>query len=123
MRLLCLQTTDKKVNVVTPALFAKAPDARALAAADVKQVEAIIREVGLAPTKSKNIVKCAQQLIERHSGVVPSSFAELEALAGVGHKTASVVMSHCFGCACLHFHYAGSACHTPDRCNTALPDI
>ena len=100
----CVQTTDKKVNQVTPSLFALAPDAPALAQADVIQVESIIREVGLAPTKSKNIVRTAQQLVDLHNGQVPCTFEELEALPGVGHKTASVVMAHCFKCASLRCH-------------------
>ena len=94
-----MQTTDKKVNTVTPALFQLVPDAAALAAAQQPAVEAIIRPVGLAPTKSKNIIRTAQLLVERHAGQVPDTFDELEALPGVGHKTASVVIAHCFGCA------------------------
>jgi HhH-GPD superfamily base excision DNA repair protein len=96
-----VQTTDKKVNEVTPALFKLAADAAALAQADVSKVQAIIRTVGLAPTKSKNIVNTAQQLVELHGGAVPNTFEELEQLPGVGHKTASVVMAHCFGRASL----------------------
>lgn len=94
-----MQTTDKKVNEVSPALFAKAPDAAALAVADVAQVQELIRQIGLAPTKSKNIVDTANQLVELHGGEVPCSLDKLEALPGVGHKTASVIMAQCFGCA------------------------
>ncbi len=94
---LSAQTTDKKVNQVTPALFARAPDAAALAALDVETVQGLIREVGLAPQKAKALVGLARLLVERHGGVVPRTFAELEALPGVGHKTASVVMAQAFG--------------------------
>ncbi|MFT7677238.1 MAG: endonuclease-3 [Planctomycetota bacterium] len=94
---LSAQTTDKKVNQVTPALFARGPDAKRTALLAVDEVRDLIREVGLAPTKAKNMVRCAQLLVERHDGVVPQSFEELEDLPGIGHKTASVVMSQAFG--------------------------
>ena len=94
---LSAQTTDKKVNEVTPALFARARDAAAMATLDVDTVRGIIREVGLAPQKAKAIVGLARLLVERHGGRVPQTFAELEALPGVGHKTASVVMAQAFG--------------------------
>lgn len=92
-----VQTTDKKVNEVTPALFARAPCAETMAACEPNAVEAMIRTVGLAPTKAKNAVKTAKLLVEKHAGVVPKTFEELEDLPGVGHKTASVVMSQCHG--------------------------
>ena len=95
--LLSAQTTDKKVNEVTPALWSAYPTVEALAAADPEEVRGIIREIGLAPTKSKNVVKLARLLIERHGGEVPATYDALEALPGVGHKTASVVMSQAFG--------------------------
>jgi endonuclease-3 len=95
--LLSAQTTDKKVNEVTPGLWARFPSVSALALAEPETVRAVIREIGLAPTKSKNIVRLSQLLLERHGGVVPESFEALEALPGVGHKTASVVMSQAFG--------------------------
>jgi len=95
--LLSAQTTDKKVNEVTPALWSRYPTVQALASAKPDEVRLVIREIGLAPTKSKNVVKLAGQLLEHHDGQVPETFAELEALAGVGHKTASVVMSQAFG--------------------------
>lgn len=91
------QTTDIKVNEVTPELFEKYGDPARMAAADAKDVEAVIRYVGLAPTKSKNLVKMAQLLLDRHDGEVPDTFEGLEALPGVGHKTASVVMAQAFG--------------------------
>lgn len=102
-----MQTTDKKVNEVTPQLFAEAPDAAALAQANVAHVQTLIKQIGLSGTKSKNIVATAQQLMELHEGEVPQSFDALEALPGVGHKTASVVMAQCFGCA-AHFARGGN---------------
>jgi endonuclease-3 len=95
--LLSAQTTDKKVNEVTPALWARYPTVESLASAEPTEVRMVIREIGLAPTKSRNVVKLARRLLEHHNGQVPDTFPELEALAGVGHKTASVVMSQAFG--------------------------
>ena len=95
--LLSAQATDKSVNLVTPALFAKAASPKEMALLKPEEVRQIIRTVGLAPTKSKNIVKLAQLLLSRHNGEVPSSLQALEALPGVGHKTASVVVSQWFG--------------------------
>ncbi len=95
--MLSAQATDKKVNEVTPALFARAPSPAALAAAPVDEIRALIRVVGLANGKSKNLVAMAGLLLERHDGQVPASFEALEALPGVGHKTASVVMAKAFG--------------------------
>jgi endonuclease-3 len=95
--MLSAQTTDKKVNEVTPALFAKAPNPASMAALSVEQILALIRTVGLAPTKAKNLKAMARLLIERHEGVVPDDIDALEALPGVGHKTASVVVCQAFG--------------------------
>ncbi|TNF35474.1 MAG: endonuclease III [Deltaproteobacteria bacterium] len=95
--MLSAQTTDKKVNEVTPALFSRAPGPREMAALEVDEIRALIREIGLAPTKAKNLKRTSELLLERHGGVVPASFEALEALPGVGHKTASVVMSQAFG--------------------------
>ena len=95
--MLSAQTTDVKVNQVTPALFRRAPDAKAMAALEVDEILTLIREIGLAPTKAKNLKRMSELLLERHGGEVPRSFEELEALPGVGHKTASVVMSQAFG--------------------------
>eukprot|EP01025_Chloroclados_australasicus_P049814 TRINITY_DN5694_c2_g1_i3.p1 TRINITY_DN5694_c2_g1~~TRINITY_DN5694_c2_g1_i3.p1 ORF type:complete len:264 (+),score=17.05 TRINITY_DN5694_c2_g1_i3:808-1599(+) len=95
--LLSAQTTDKKVNQVTPALFQKAPDVFSMAQLSEGEIEEIIKGVGLGKSKAANICKLSKQLIEQHNGVVPSSFEELESLAGVGHKTASVVMCQAFG--------------------------
>jgi len=95
--MLSAQTTDKKVNEVTPALFDVAPTPQAMAKTDVETLRGLIREIGLAPTKAKNMRRTAELLVERHGGVVPDSIDALEALPGVGHKTASVVMSQAFG--------------------------
>ena len=95
--LLSAQTTDAMVNRVTPALFARASTPAAMARLGVATIQRLIRTCGLAPSKAKNIRAMAQVLVERHGGAVPKSFAELEALPGVGHKTASVVMSQAFG--------------------------
>ena len=95
--MLSAQTTDKKVNEVTPALFAEASNPEAMAALPVDRILSFIRTVGLAPTKAKNIKAMAELLIERHGGDVPDDIDALEALPGVGHKTASVVMCQAFG--------------------------
>ena len=95
--LLSAQCTDKKVNEVTPALFAAGPDPAAMAALSEETILEHIRQLGLARTKAKNVRRLAELLLERHGGEVPRSFAELEALPGVGHKTASVVMAQAFG--------------------------
>jgi endonuclease-3 len=95
--MLSAQTTDKKVNEVTPALFAEASYPEAMAALPVDRILSFIRTVGLAPTKAKNLKAMAELLIERHGGDVPDDIDALEALPGVGHKTASVVMCQAFG--------------------------
>lgn len=95
--LMSAQTTDLKVNEVTPALFAKANNAATMATLPVETILADIRQVGLAPTKAKNIRRLSEMLVERHGGEVPASFEALEALPGVGHKTAGVVMAQAFG--------------------------
>ena len=95
--MLSAQTTDKKVNEVTPALFDAAPTPNAMAALEVDAIREYIRQLGLAPQKAKNLKAAAEILVERHGGVVPQTFEELEALPGVGHKTASVVMAQAFG--------------------------
>lgn len=94
---LSAQTTDKKVNEVTPGLFALAPDPWRMAALPIDTIRETIREVGLAPSKAKNLARMSELLVERHGGEVPRTFEELEALPGVGHKTASVVMAQAFG--------------------------
>jgi endonuclease-3 len=95
--LLSAQTTDKKVNEVTPALCARAATPQAMAKLTVEEIHALIRGVGLAQQKAKAIRGLSEILVEEHGGEVPRTFEELEALPGVGHKTASVVMVQAFG--------------------------
>ena len=95
--LLSAQCTDKKVNEVTPTLFAAGPSPVAMAALPEDTILGHIRQLGLAKTKARNVKRLSELLLERHGGAVPQSFAELEALPGVGHKTASVVMAQAFG--------------------------
>jgi endonuclease-3 len=95
--MLSAQTTDKKVNEVTPALFAEASNPKSMAALPVDRILGFIRTVGLAPTKAKNLKAMAELLLQRHGGEVPDDIDALEALPGVGHKTASVVMCQAFG--------------------------
>jgi len=94
--MLSAQTTDKKVNQVTPSLFKIAPNPEAMASLDVDEIKEIIKEIGLAPTKAKNLKRMAEQIISKGGKVIPD-WDFLESLAGVGHKTASVVMSQAFG--------------------------
>jgi endonuclease-3 len=94
---LSAQTTDKKVNQVTPELFSVAGTPQRMAKLEEYQIKELIKEIGLANTKAKNLKRMAELLLERHNGVVPQTYEELEALPGVGHKTASVVMSQGFG--------------------------
>lgn len=95
--LLSAQCTDKRVNEVTPALFKKADTPKKMLKLDVEEIREIIKPCGLSPTKSKAIAGLSQILMDKYKGEVPRSFEELEALPGVGHKTASVVMSQAFG--------------------------
>lgn len=95
--MLSAQCTDARVNKVTPALFAAAPTPQAMAAMDWQQVREYIATCGLTETKAKRLVAMSRMLLEKHNGRVPSSFEELEALPGVGHKTAGVVMNQAFG--------------------------
>ena len=94
--LMSAQTTDKKVNQVTPDLFEIAPNAELMSQLEAEKIQSIIREVGLAPTKAKNIKKLSEMLVELHDGNDPDNFADLEALPGLGHKTDSVVMAQAF---------------------------
>jgi len=94
--LLSAQTTDKKVNQVTPALFARASTPGEMARLSVPEIHQLIREIGLAKQKARALRGLSEMLVER-GGEVPRSFEELEALPGVGHKTASVVMAQAFG--------------------------
>lgn len=95
--LLSAQCTDKRVNEVTPALFAAGPTPAAMAKLSVEEIKQIIRPCGLSPQKSKAIAELSKILVEKYGGEVPRTFEELEALPGVGHKTASVAMSQAFG--------------------------
>lgn len=95
--MLSAQTTDARVNLVTPALFARAPTPSALRELAVQEILTLIKTCGLAPTKAKNLAALARLLGERHDDVVPQDMTALEALPGVGHKTASVVLSQAFG--------------------------
>lgn len=95
--LLSAQTTDKKVNQVTPALFKLAATPQEMAQKSSDEVLAIIRPLGLAPQKARHVVAMSQLLCARHDGQVPANLPQLEALPGVGHKTASVVMAQAFG--------------------------
>jgi endonuclease-3 len=95
--ILSAQCTDARVNMVTPALFARFPDAHALAAADLADVEQLIHSTGFFRAKAKNLVAMAAQLVARHGGEVPDDHDALTALPGVGRKTASVVLGVAFG--------------------------
>ena len=105
---LSAQTTDKKVNEISPKLFEIAGDAFKMNLLEEFEIKFLIKQIGLSNTKAKNLKKMAELLIERHDGEVPQTFEELEALPGVGHKTASVVMSQSFGVAAFpvdtHIH-------------------
>lgn len=94
---LSAQTTDKKVNEITPKLFSVADTPLKMKNLSQEHIKNLISGIGLTNSKSKNLKIMAQQLVERHKGIVPQTFEELEALAGVGHKTASVVMAQAFG--------------------------
>ena len=95
--LLSAQCTDERVNKVTPELFELADNPHDMAMKEVSEIERIIRPCGLAPRKSKAISELSSIIIEKHQGQVPDNYEDLEALPGVGHKTASVVMSQAFG--------------------------
>jgi len=95
--ILSARCTDERVNSVTPALFARYPNSGALAGADSAELEAIIRPTGFFRNKARNLIKMAQGLIQRHGGNVPNDQVTLEALPGVGQKTANVVLANAFG--------------------------
>ncbi|HEY0515076.1 MAG TPA: endonuclease III [Thermoanaerobaculia bacterium] len=105
---LSAQTTDKLVNEVTPALFARASTPERMAALPVEEIRALIRRIGLTDAKARNLKRLSELLVERHGGHVPRTLEELEALPGVGHKTASVVMNQAFSLAAFpvdtHIH-------------------
>ena len=94
--MLSAQTTDKKVNEVTPALFARADNPKKMASLEVDEIQNLIREIGLAPTKAKNLKLMAEQILQEGGEIIPD-WEFLESLAGVGHKTASVVMAQAYG--------------------------
>lgn len=94
---LSAQCTDERVNQITPKLFARADNAYDMVKVPVQEIHDIIKPCGLAPMKSKGIHGLSEMIVTKHHGQVPSTFAELEAMPGVGHKTASVVMSQAFG--------------------------
>lgn len=95
--MLSAQTTDESVNRVTPALFSKYPDAFAMAKADIKDVESLIRSIGLYHAKAKNLIALSNALVERFDGQVPADKEKMRTLAGVGIKTSNVVGAICFG--------------------------
>jgi endonuclease-3 len=95
--LLSAQCTDERVNKITPHLFAKAKTPQEMVKLSIEEIKEIIRPCGLSPAKSKAIHRLSELLLEHHEGMVPNAFEALEALPGVGHKTASVVMSQAFG--------------------------
>ncbi len=95
--LLSAQCTDKRVNLITPSLFAKANNPSDMVKLTIEEIREIIKPCGLSPFKSKAIFNLSQIILDKHNGQVPETFEELEALPGVGHKTASVVMSQAFG--------------------------
>ena len=94
---LSAQTTDKKVNQISPKLFEVAGNPFTMKDLEVEEIKFLIKEIGLANTKAKNLKRMAELLVERHNGIIPQTYEELEALPGIGHKTASVVMSQAFG--------------------------
>jgi endonuclease-3 len=106
--LLSAQCTDERVNKITPHLFAKGKTPQEMILLSVSEIREIIKPCGLSPRKSKAIHDLSHIILNKHAGAVPSSFQELEALPGVGHKTASVVMSQAFGVAAFpvdtHIH-------------------
>ena len=95
--ILSAQCTDRRVNMVTPKLFARFPDARSLAKARPAELEELIRSTGFFRNKARNLIACAGGLVTRHDGEVPATMEELTALGGVGRKTANVVLGNAFG--------------------------
>jgi endonuclease-3 len=95
--ILSAQCTDARVNRVAPTLFARYPDADAFASADPAELESLIQSTGFFRNKARNLIQCCRQLVERHAGQVPGRMEDLVALAGVGRKTANVVLGNAFG--------------------------
>lgn len=110
--LLSAQCTDERVNQITPLLFSKADSPQSMVKLTIEEIREIIKPCGLSPAKSKAIWNLSQILLEKYQGEVPKSFEELEELPGVGHKTASVVMSQAFGVPAFpvdtHIHRLGT---------------
>jgi endonuclease-3 len=94
--ILAAQCTDERVNRITPALFARYPDAQTFAAADQDELETMIHSTGFFRNKAKNIIACCRQLVKKHGGEVPRTMEELVPLPGVGRKTANVLLGNCF---------------------------
>ncbi len=97
--ILSAQCTDERVNKVTAALFKEYPDAKSMSLAPLEEIEELIKSTGLFRNKAKNIKTCAERLVEKHQGVVPQTMAELTELAGVGRKTANVVLGNAYNIA------------------------
>lgn len=95
--ILSAQCTDVRVNMVTPALFAKYPDAQAFATADIAELEKAIQSTGFFRNKARNIMGCCKQIVEKHGGEVPGCMEDLVELPGVGRKTANVLLGNAFG--------------------------
>jgi endonuclease-3 len=94
--ILSAQCTDVRVNLVTPAVFARYPDAKAFAAAEPRELETLIQSTGFFRNKARNIIECCKQLVDRHAGQVPQTLDELVPLPGIGRKTANVVLGNAF---------------------------
>jgi len=94
--MLSAQCTDVRVNLVTPALFARYPDAAAFAAADKEELEQLIHSTGFFRNKARNIMRCCRELVEKHDGQVPDTMEELVPLPGIGRKTANVILGNAF---------------------------
>lgn len=95
--ILSAQSTDARVNIITPALFVRYPDVKALASARPRELEDYIHSIGFYRNKAKNIIACCKQLIDKHGGEVPATLEELVSLPGVGRKTANVLLGDAFG--------------------------
>jgi endonuclease-3 len=95
--ILSAQCTDDRVNLVTPALFARYPDAKAFASANIEELQNLIKSTGFFRSKAKSIIGACKAIVEQHAGQVPGTLEELVALPGVGRKTANVVLGNAFG--------------------------
>ena len=130
--ILSAQCTDERVNAVTPALFARYPDAAALAGAEQEELEALVRPTGFFRNKSRNLIACAQALGAAHGGRMPATIDALAALPGVGRKTANVMLQHWFGAPAVvvdtHFRRVATrlgltAATDPDRIEAEMRDL